>query len=176
MGLDKMHCMIDLETLGLDRDAAILSIGAVVFTENGTIVSEFYRVLSLEDQQEIRSVDISTLKWWMQQSDEARGVFNADSERVTPAIMDMQEWMQGFDIDLYWGNDPEFDLGKLEHIAAQAKIPPMPWKFYQKRDFRTIRMALPDAAPREGVYHNALDDAIYQARECARALRSFNRD
>lgn len=168
---DKLQCMIDLETLGLNRDAVIVSVGAAIFRIDGEIVSTFYEVLSLDDQKGLRSVDLDTMKWWMAQSDEARAVFSANSERVAPVLLDFQKWLKMYEPALYWGNDPEFDLGKLEHIVEQAKIPAMPWKFYQKRDFRTIRMVLPDASPRDGTYHNALDDAIYQAKECARAQR-----
>ena len=43
------NLMIDLETMGKNKDAPIVSIGAVFFTpETGDIGQEFYTVVSLE--------------------------------------------------------------------------------------------------------------------------------
>ncbi|EJC1833696.1 3'-5' exoribonuclease, partial [Escherichia coli] len=43
------NLMIDLETMGKNKDAPIVSIGAVFFTpETGDIGQEFYAVVSLD--------------------------------------------------------------------------------------------------------------------------------
>ena len=51
----------------------------------------------------------------------------------------------------------------------------MPWAFYEERDFRTLKN-LPDAVEveHEGTEHDALDDAIYQARYALENLRRWS--
>lgn len=47
------NLMIDLETMGKNKDAPIVSIGAVFFTpETGDIGQEFYTVVSLDSAME----------------------------------------------------------------------------------------------------------------------------
>jgi hypothetical protein len=58
----------------------------------------------------------------------------------------------------------------LEHAFETVGID-APWEFYEERDFRTVK-ELPFAAnvARDGVEHDALDDAVYQARVVAQTL------
>jgi hypothetical protein len=48
-----------------------------------------------------------------------------------------------------------------------------PWQFYQERDYRTMRETLAAWPDREhdGVEHDGLDDAVYQAECVIDALR-----
>ena len=67
------NLMIDLETMGKNKDAPIVSIGAVFFTpETGDIGQEFYAVVSLESAMEQGATpDGDTILWWLKQSPEA---------------------------------------------------------------------------------------------------------
>lgn len=69
------NLMIDLETMGKNKDAPIVSIGAVFFTpETGDIGQEFYTVVSLESAMgQGATPDGDTILWWLKQSSEARG-------------------------------------------------------------------------------------------------------
>lgn len=62
-----MHYMIDLETMGLKPDAAIISIGAVCFDLNKrTIVDTFYRAVDLESAiANGGTVTGSTISFWI---------------------------------------------------------------------------------------------------------------
>ncbi len=64
------NLMIDLETMGKNKDAPIVSIGAVFFTpETGDIGQEFYTVVSLESAMEQGATpDGDTILWWLKQS------------------------------------------------------------------------------------------------------------
>jgi DNA polymerase III epsilon subunit-like protein len=62
--------MVDIETLGTKPSSTILSIGAVFFDiETGELGERFY--MNIDPKQD-RSIDPSTVMWWMVQSSEAR--------------------------------------------------------------------------------------------------------
>ena len=161
--------MLDLETLGTAPGAAVLSIGAVGFDENGPTGETFYRQIRLSSCQAAGlEIDAETLAWWLDQDDAAKDVLTGgdDLESVLDAFV---EWYPD-DADEIWANSPAFDCAILERAGEAVGID-MPWQFYEARDVRTIR-SLPAAVEldRTGIEHDALDDAIHQAREVAATL------
>ena len=64
-----------------------------------------------------------------------------------------------------WGNGSNFDLTILESLFDDYRIS-IPWNFRNIRDLRTFKEYVYDGSQTErvGTYHNALDDAIYQAQ------------
>jgi exodeoxyribonuclease VIII len=178
--------MIDLETLGTTADAVIVSIGAVRFDlETGFVGSEhsgplgdtFYRVVRL-DQQPGRSISGSTVAWWMGQTDAARAVFAAPkSFWLNSTLDDLRNWVarhavKGCEV---WSNGADFDLPML-NLAYAAQGREAPWKPYSGRCYRTYKN-LPGAravkVERQGTHHNALEDAIYQARHLCAIYRAL---
>lgn len=168
--------MIDLETLGTTADAAIVSIGAVRFDlEAGTVLDDrqsvFYAEVHLDGQD--RHISADTLAWWMDQSKEAQRVFSGPNRlHLADALMNFGQWITyKHDIDpTVWSNGADFDLPMLSHAYKQFQII-MPWTPYLGRCYRTYKN-LPGAravkVERAGHHHNALDDAIYQAKHlCA---------
>lgn len=172
------HVSWDLETLGTVADSVIASIGAVKFDlVTGEIHdSGFYTVVSLESNLEWkRRIQPDTLRWWMQQSDEARKAAFPAIPRNTKSLGDMLEslttWLhptpgraaQDYKV---WANGADFDTPMLAHAFMEAGMP-APWKYWNSRCVRTYK-TLPQAAKvkveRIGTHHNALDDAIHQAR------------
>jgi hypothetical protein len=69
--------MIDLETLGTGPDVIVVSVGAVLFdADTGETGGEFYRILDYQDQIDLgRKPSADIIKWWMEQTNEARSVF-----------------------------------------------------------------------------------------------------
>jgi hypothetical protein len=160
--------MIDLETLGTEPGAPILSIGACAFGfDDSPIADTFYRAVDLESclQFGMRPSAL-TIKWWMQQEVAARDRAFSDVEAVplAVALCDFSAWYNGRDLDV-WGNSARFDLGLLE-AAYKLCAFNVPWKFWQERCYRTAK-SLPGARAvpleRIGTHHNALDDAVSQA-------------
>ena len=82
------HLMIDIEAAGKSTSAALLSIGAVFFDPaTGVLGETFYQPINLASSQyHGGQVDASTIGWWVQQSEEARAVFN-DVNRVTLKVV-----------------------------------------------------------------------------------------
>lgn len=85
--------MIDIETLGTKPGAAILSIGAVMFSATG-LGETFYTPVSLKSCTDIGlTVDPDTVAWWMQQSEEARqAAFQADAPPLQTALLRLNDW------------------------------------------------------------------------------------
>ena len=88
-------------------------------------------------------------------------------------MLTFAEWYDTHDPDEVWANSPKFDAAMLE-AAYDAVDESVPWDFHQLRDVRTVR-ALPGAVELEqdGVEHDALDDAVHQARAVAATLRAL---
>ena len=61
--MPKKHIMLDLETMGLDPNAAIISIGAVHFTKD-ELLEEFYTAVSLKSCVDLGlTMTQSTIDW-----------------------------------------------------------------------------------------------------------------
>lgn len=164
-----MHFMIDLETLSLDSNAKIVSIGAVAFDWRG-IHDDFYVAHLDPDGQGDAVVSTSTLDWWAAQSPDVRAVLDLPPDNVPFHLGRLAGWMleasRNQEIDGVWGNGASFDNVVLKNLYQRLGYP-LPWKYSADRCYRTIKnLAVNDAEPveSEGVEHNALDDARYQAR------------
>ena len=66
-----MHGMIDLETLGVEPDSVIMTLGAIKFDpySDSEPNSPLYLRADVEEQSEQygRSIDDNTLAWWSRQ-------------------------------------------------------------------------------------------------------------
>ncbi|WP_145524380.1 3'-5' exonuclease [Yersinia rohdei] len=165
--------MIDIETLGTTYGCAVLSIGAVRFDRStGEIGDKFYASMG-QQAQNYGHASQSTLDWWEQQSPEAKEA--AFSGMEAPVVV-AKTIASGIDKnDLVWGNGSIFDITILESWFVSVNVP-CPWKFWNVRDVRTVV----DLSPlnikdftREGVHHNALDDAIHQAKYVSAMIQSL---
>ncbi|RMG25955.1 MAG: 3'-5' exoribonuclease [Methanobacteriota archaeon] len=165
------HCMLDLETLSVKPNAAIISIGAVQFDpfSIGAIGDTFYSPVSVKSCVKA-GLDISksTVDWWEKQSNEAKIVLSEASKPDAPELYDVllafSKWYREHGFVALWGQGSDFD-NVILRSAYDALGLSAPWKYTENRCYRTIRSLAPDVAiEREGIYHNALDDAIYQAK------------
>lgn len=167
-----MNIMVDLETLGTTADAVILSIGAVKFDMSLGLVSDdaFYTSICIDSNQQYkRRIDADTLIWWFKQTAEARAVMFEHKVPLPEALEKFRCWcLDGAsDRTTVWSNGADFDLPMLTHAFNTLKIE-LPWRHWNSRCYRTYK-SLPGAEDvqkpeRHGVKHNALDDALYQAR------------
>jgi len=157
---DAEHVMVDIETLGTDPGAAIVSIGAVRFDEHG-IEAQFFESVDIESAQAAGlTIDAETLAWWLEQSDDARAqLFGGNQLRA--CLRRLSEFIGD---RVVWACSPAFDVVLLEAAYRAVELSP-PWRFYRCRDYRSFRETLSTWPDREqaGTAHNALDDAAYQA-------------
>lgn len=159
------NVMIDLETMSREKNAAILSIGAVVFNiESHVLGREFHQNVTLSSCVMLglhRSAE--TLNWWsLDENKEARDALTKNAVSLDVAIGRFLAWCGGEIIP--WSNGSTFDLVILEH-AIRTCNRKVPWRFDNESCYKTLRRMLPQiVVPRHGLKHNTLDDARYQAR------------
>ncbi|EBH5163888.1 3'-5' exoribonuclease [Salmonella enterica] len=169
------HLMVDLETMGNGPYAPVISIGAVFFDLKTRETGEDFLVnISLESSMRYRArPDASTILWWMEQGEDARKSLTNDTQELSTAL----SWLSDFiakhanpKFVQVWGNGASFDCVILRNSYALAGHQ-APWQWRNDRDVRTI-VELGKAIgfdpkrdmPFEGTRHNALDDAIHQAK------------
>lgn len=162
------HIMFDTETLATTADACIMSIGAVKFDLESDAIDDtgFYASISIDSNLEMkRRISESTLLFWLRQGSDAQGVFHEAKQTLKVAIEDLTDWI-GVKQYCVWSNGADFDLPMLAHAYTQLGMV-IPWQYWNGRCFRTYKN-LPGAKniklPFEGTKHNALFDAVHQAR------------
>lgn len=176
------HVMIDLETMGTQPNAPIVSIGAVKFCPmNGVSPHKedrLYMELFWEDQMAYDRIACEeTRAWWY-------GPKVCDKAREALEGMDsLEDMMDALDAwfpkdGKVWGNGPTFDIIKMEDVYYKAGRKE-PWKFWNVRCVRTMCQVYQTArggfkctvdVPRMGAAHNALDDAIHQVKMVHKAF------
>jgi len=174
--------MIDLETLGTDADSVITQIGACYFDrKTGEIGATMQLDLDWQDSiNQGRKINADTLVWWMSQSEEARESFTkskgkGESLHTSLDLLGQFIRFNGNKETKVWGNGSTFDISMLENAYASTKSNP-PWKFWNVRDCRTVQEISTfnrSEIPREGTHHNALSDAIYQAKYISAMLQEI---
>lgn len=161
------NVMIDLETMGTNPNAAIVSIGAVAFDiKTRKIGEKFYSVIDLDSAIELGcATDQSTIDWWAKQSPEAQVAIKKDPKPIVEVLSSFAEFAgQLCDRSKLkvWGCGSDFDNVILNSAYQLAGIK-TPWRFTNNRCYRTIRDLYPHIkVVRKGTYHNALHDAETQ--------------
>ena len=151
------HLVLDIETLGITKGAAILSIGAVCGE------ASFYAVISPFEGH----VEDGTLKWWRSGSVDEVALLEAFKPSkpysLENALRDFLAFIEINKPKYFWGNSPDFDYGHLEHWLNFYGLD-IPWNYYQLRDIRTIKdyvssEELDKIEAKDYQKHVALDDA-----------------
>lgn len=157
--------MLDIETLGTSADSVILSIGAVIF-DTGGIEGDFYTVVDpVSCLEKGLKIDERTMEWWAEQSEDAQAVFGAVGMRLEDALLLLAkrfDWSN----TLVWCDNSVPGLQTLD-TAYNACGMPVPWAYYNTRDYHTLKMMYDDVTRRQclvdpEVQHHALHDAIAQ--------------
>lgn len=164
--------MIDTETMGLPPDGALLSIGAVFFDlQSCTLGPTFNCTINLATAvRDGGTLNPGTVMWWLGQSDQARNAVRFSGVDIRTALADLSAFIaEHSDVRSVrpWGNGSAFDLTVIGSAYQRAEMD-TPWYFANERCFRTVRNMYPSVEynPDEkgDVAHNALGDAIFQAR------------
>jgi hypothetical protein len=134
----------------------------------------FYDRLDTDQQSDKgRSVSDSTLKWWNDQSDEARKVFEETPEDVKLALKRFVKFCKGG--RRIWGNGNMFDNAIVRSLCKDFDVE-YPVGYWNDLDVRTLtrlwnlltNMVSKGKRPQInlGAEHNALDDARRQVIQC----------
>lgn len=195
------HVMIDLETLGLSANAAIVEIAAVEFNPyTGEVGECFDRTIERDDWNiHGRVIDGDTLAWWFSQGKETIEASFMDQKKVCVSLysaIGQLIWFIGDcsssifhgvssnrqnELDRegpsIWCNGLSFDIPKLDeeyrHFGRSRKAP---WNHWQLNDVRTItnlRPEIKESIEFEGVKHNPVDDCLHQIKLLAATLKAL---
>ncbi|END3858538.1 3'-5' exoribonuclease, partial [Escherichia coli] len=133
------HLMIDLEAMGINPDAPIISIGAIFFDpQTGDMGPEFSKTVDLETAGGV--IDRDAIKWWLKQSREAQSAIMTDEIPLDDALLQLREFIDENSGEFFvqvWGNGANFDNTILRRSYERQGIP-CPWRYYNDRDVRTI--------------------------------------
>jgi hypothetical protein len=159
-----VHVMVDIETYDVAPSAVILSIGATEISLGGTSTPYFYTELDINTQFE-RTKSIDTMNWWAKQGNPPiNGSLN-----IIDALGEFSSWLARFKkTPIIWCKGTNFDVVILTHAFNQFSIP-IPWKYNNVRDCRTV-FKIAGITPKKAG-HNALDDAIAQAKDLKAAMK-----
>lgn len=170
-----MDVMFDLETLDTKPSAVILSLGAVKFDPRTVGIDADAPKLSLRidiDTQSLmgRTISESTLTWWSTQSKEAQEAAFSEEGRtpLTEAVEQFHKFV--WNSDRVWSQG-SFDVNIMEHLYTSLNRP-FTWQYWQVRDSRTLFDFIDGQLDRTK-HHDAVEDAIEQAKGVQRALRKI---
>ena len=175
--IEMMACdiMLDLEATDSNaKTAGIVSIGAVYFDiPTQTLGEKFYAEISIKGIQKQldngHTLSLSTMQWWLGQSEEARSVWFANGHEkhdIVNALCLFSEFCQrSGGRPKIWGNGVDYDNVCLRNCYETFNIG-CPWRYSDNRCYRTMKNLFGHRAKldREGTHHQALDDAITQAQ------------
>ena len=163
----------DIETLGSKPYSIIAAIGCVTFDRRtGEIFETFYKEISVEDCKKYKlKSDPNVEAWWKKQPKDLQECLKGTAE-LKFTLKDLFNFIieKSHNDSVMWGNGSGFDINLLENAYWACDANP-PWNYWQANDMRTIvtlgkdiGISLKRDIPRDSAKHNALDDAIYQAK------------
>jgi hypothetical protein len=157
--------MIDFETLGNGKNACIAQVGACYFVD-GDIRTPMKINFDAESCMKFGAeMDASTVYWWLDQSKEAQmSIIDQPRAPEYEALISLNEYLRG--AEEIWSH-ATFDFVILMEALKRRNIKPS-FSYRVARDIRTLNAFCPtfdkDSIKREGTHHDALDDAMYQAK------------
>ncbi len=164
--------MIDLETLSSNSNAAVIQIGAAAFGL-AHIGPTYKATIDVADAMKYGEVSPSTLKWWMGQADAARASAMDGDQSLAQALQGLNGFINSLSGEHEFWAHATFDfpviMSAYNAVGIKAAIP-----YKKTRDLRTLESFYGQFItwePREGIHHDALDDALYQARHAQLMLR-----
>jgi len=163
-----VHGMIDIETLGVDPECVVLTIGGIKFNpfSEAEPHTGLYLRCNVDEQTELgRTIDENTLAWWGKQKPKIRDEALSDDDRVTLNEVTKQINKFCVGLDYIWCQGPTFDFTILQNLYKTIGKP-VPWNYWQIMDSRTLFKLMPKD-PRKEIQsdlHNALADCYFQAK------------
>ena len=167
--------MIDMETLGNGKHAAVIQIGACYFDRNTGEIGQTFD-MNIDAESAVRSgaeMDAATVYWWLSQSKEAiDSVIAQPRIDTTLAFEALNEFLK--DAKTIWSH-ATFDFVILTETLKRLQIKPS-FRYTVARDIRTLvdlAKITFSKTKREGLHHNGLDDCKHQVKYCVEAMNKI---
>lgn len=172
--------MIDLETLSIQNNAVIATIGAIKFNryENNKKIDKMEKIYIKVDHNSCidlgMHIDKNTIDWWNNQDEKAKEEIFSKEDRIPikNALGKLSIFLRG--CEYFWANSPNFDCIILENAYKLCNLT-IPWKYYMLRDCRTIydlgKTSLSSICTTS---HNSLEDCYNQIlclKKCIKNLK-----
>jgi exodeoxyribonuclease VIII len=170
--MSDINVMIDLETMSTESNASIASIGAVKFTIEEGVLDTFYCTVDVADcKKHGLHISPDTVKWWSKQPKQVLEALRENNVSLQEALTQFSKWYGSTQYPT-WGCGSDFDNVIIENAYKAIRMV-RPWNAWKNRCYRTIReVIVVPMNEREGTYHNALDDALYQTKHLLKIFRS----
>jgi hypothetical protein len=159
---------IDLETFSTKPNAMMAVLGAAARDDSGELVIFEMAVSSSSWHAKQLDIDPDTVKWWLQQSQEARNAVTAPSGTILYKVCEsFNSWVTGIQggPDAHvrvWGNAAAFDNVILRKNYEVAGVAPV-WGYRSDMCYRTLKNLYPSIPKVEPDFpHVASSDAIAQ--------------
>ena len=165
--------MIDLETLATTPRAAVLQAGWCVFelnaglTSAATVTGNQVNVDLDSCRRAGGEFSDSTIRWWLNRPKETQASVAAPGIPISNALTLLFDAYAQGRCSTVWAHGSVFDLPIVEHYARACGLP-VPWRFWNVRDTRTLFAAAEAtewSRPMAETAHTALADAVSQARD-----------
>lgn len=182
----QIHVVLDLETMSIKQDAAIIEIGMVIFNHDSVasaipnILEQWSGAIRLESAMKHGGItDGGTVTWWLDPDrSEARDNWSLSIKISLPSALNevaiiLGKYSTTQPLPLIWGNGVNFDNAILKSAYERLEVK-VPWGFRQDADFRTLKLLYKDVVPEPafvGTPHIALDDARHEAVWLSSILR-----
>lgn len=168
----------DLETMGINPNSAIISIGVTKVDLNAEsaddcVLSTFYQNVDLLDAIfSGMEVDHETVKWWSEQDKRSQSLLTEKPVRLKEALEKLNVWLNNGTPKIsetdFWCKGTSFDIAVLRSAYKLCGMKE-PWDFRRERDMRTYtdictEMFGYEVPKSTGCPHYALDDAVHQSR------------
>lgn len=164
---EQVHLMVDIETMSSSPKAAVIAIGARLFTMKNGPSKGFEVFIDQTEAIKLGEVSIDTMNWWAKQV--ARELVFGGKTAPAEAAYKFIQFVEEHKPDTIWANSPQFDCVILRHLFSQVQLK-FPFHYRDERDFRTMKAAAVDLRVNldgcwEGLTaHSPLDDATAQAK------------
>lgn len=171
------HVMLDLETLSIKPNAAIIAIAAARFDPlTGEIGERFYLVIDPGSYTHDRGqfhVDAVTALWWVRQSIEARSAISCSSSCfILDALQEFTVFFKKVPDSILWSHE-DADRIWLKN-AYDVFTMAAPWYYRNVASLRTLPatcdilgITRPDVPGDDLTKHRADSDVTFQIRQVA---------
>ena len=171
----EIKVMLDAETLSnIAVTAPMISLGAVKFLADGTIVDKFKVNI---DAKDVISYGFKpskqTIEWWKSQPEAMKSLLD-DKKTLQVAMSEFVSWYGPKSLQT-WVNGASFDFPIMDnHLNAVDMV--VPWKYWDQNDYRTVLniFNLDNSKLRKNssnTYHDAVADCIAQVEILTTILR-----
>ena len=184
----KAHVVFDCETLSVEPNAAIMSVGWAVVVEGdepvgAKIIDSGCKTIDMEIYNEYTGdeydISVSTIMWWLQQSDEARAALLGGKSSLFATAREISEMIVALenvsDEVMVYGYGSNADIVWLENMFKVEGLD-VPWSYRSVRCLRTVLadagVDLHDYRSDDSFSHTALGDAITEALALVSVLQA----